>query len=106
MKAVPVMDAFIATARPELFVATTGGVNVKGRQFKDIVQNMADMFMWGQYQDPTVGGGWRYGWQNGPDNSTSTMGCYRHVGRPKVLGLPGAQLGQTTESYLGQLFNG
>ncbi len=70
----PVIDCFVATARPEL-VATTGAINVKGRTFKDIVQNMVDMFMWGQYQDPVVGGGWRYSWQSGPDNSASQWGA-------------------------------
>lgn len=70
----PVIDAFVATAQPQL-IATTGGINVKGRAFKDIVQDMMDMFMWGQCQDPVLGGGWRYAWQQGPDNSASQWGA-------------------------------
>ena len=70
----PTIDAFVATARPEL-IATTGGANVKGRAFRDIVQNMVDMFIWGQCQDPVIGGGWRYAWQNDPDNSASQWGA-------------------------------
>ena len=69
----PIIDCFVATARPEL-IAPTGGPNVKGRAFKDIVQDMVDMYAWGEYQDPTVGGGWRYSWQTFPDNSASQWG--------------------------------
>ena len=81
----PTIDAFVATARPEL-VATTGGINVKGRTFKDIVQNMLDMFMWGQCQDPVLGGGWRYSWQQGPDNSASQWGAIGMVAAQNYWG--------------------
>ena len=78
----PVMDAFVAATRPEL-IAPAGGANVKGRQFKDIVQDMADMYAWGQsdYQDAQAiyGGGWRYGWNGDADNSAcqwAAIGMY------------------------------
>jgi len=57
-------------------IATTGSVNVVGRAYKDIVQDMIDWFAWGQ-NDPIAGvyeGGWRYQAnyeQWGSDNSVS-----------------------------------
>ncbi len=70
----PVMDALVAVGRPEL-VAQTGPANVKGRTFKDIAQDMADMYAYGQYNDSAVGGGWRYSWKDFPDNSASQWGA-------------------------------
>ena len=81
----PVIDCFVATARPEL-IAPTGGVNVKGRAFGDIVQDLVDMFAWGQYTDPTVGGGWRYNWDQGPDNSASQWGAIGMIGAETFWG--------------------
>lgn len=57
-------------------IAATGSVNVVGRAYKDIVQDMIDWFAWGQ-NDPIAGvyeGGWRYQAnyeQGGSDNSVS-----------------------------------
>lgn len=66
----PVIDSFVAAARPEL-VAGAGGVNVKGRQFKDIVQDMVDMYCWGQVDfTDGRGGGWYY-YMNGQGNDNS-----------------------------------
>lgn len=70
----PIMDAMVAAGRPEL-VAGVGGANVKGRTFRDIMQDMADTYAWGQYDHPDVGGGWRYGWNEHPDNSASQWGA-------------------------------
>ncbi len=81
----PVIDCFVATARPEL-IAPTGGANVKGRAFKDIVQDMVDMYAWGEYQDPSVGGGWRYGWQTFPDNSASQWGAIGMIAAERYWG--------------------
>ena len=81
----PVIDAFVATARPEL-IAPTGGANVQGRAFKDIVQDMVDMFAWGQCNDPTLGGGWRYSWHDGPDNSASQWGAIGMLGAETFWG--------------------
>jgi hypothetical protein len=61
------MDAIIASGTPEA-VTTTGPVNVIGRTYKDIIQDMADAYGWAQY-DGAPGGGWRYNANEWPDNS-------------------------------------
>ena len=42
------MDAIIASGTPNA-VTTTGGANVIGRTYKDIVQDMVDEYAWAQY---------------------------------------------------------
>ncbi len=74
----PVMDAFVAAGRPEL-VAPVGGANVKGRTFRELMQDMVDVHAWGQsdYTD-SRGGGWRYSWNADSDNSVcqwAAIGC-------------------------------
>ncbi|MCP5527326.1 MAG: PKD domain-containing protein [Verrucomicrobiales bacterium] len=67
------MDAIVASGTPGA-VAITGEVpsgtdpGVLGRQYDDIVQDMADGYMWAQY-DGSPGGGWRYSANQSPDNS-------------------------------------
>jgi RHS repeat-associated protein len=70
----PLMDAFVACVRPEL-IAPVGPANVRGRAFRDVMQDLVDIYTWGQYDDPTVGGGWRYGWNQHPDNSAAQWGA-------------------------------
>lgn len=82
-----VMDALIATGTPTA-TARTGPANVIGRTYKDIVQDMVDMYAWGQYDGGCswgahgvvpagsgVCGGWRYGWGDFPDNSAAQWGA-------------------------------
>ncbi|HTJ01007.1 MAG TPA: PKD domain-containing protein [Dongiaceae bacterium] len=82
----PVMDALVSAGRPEL-VASTGGVNVKGRQFRDIMQDMVDMYCWGQCDIDYLGGGWRYSWNDGPDNSASQWGAIGMLAAENYWGL-------------------
>ncbi|RLB68515.1 MAG: hypothetical protein DRH04_06720, partial [Deltaproteobacteria bacterium] len=42
-----VMDALVASGTPDA-IARTGGANVIGRRYQDIVQDMVDMYSWGQ----------------------------------------------------------
>ena len=63
-----VMDA-IASSNAPLAFATTGGANIKGKFFYEILTDMVDMYAWGQSDWSGAGGGWRYGWQNQSDNS-------------------------------------
>jgi RHS repeat-associated protein len=65
----PMMDALIASVSPEA-VATAGGTWVKGRTYRDIMQDMVDMYAWGQ-TDADWGGGWRYSWNSDSDNSAA-----------------------------------
>ncbi|MBN1930699.1 MAG: hypothetical protein JW786_03725 [Desulfobacterales bacterium] len=65
-----VMDAIINSRTPGA-IAATGPVNVIGRTYKDIIQDMCDMYAWGQ-GDAASGinaGGWRYSWNVQGDNS-------------------------------------
>jgi len=67
------MDAIVASGTPAA-KAVTGEVpggsdpGVLGREYREIVQDMTDGYMWAQY-DGTPGGGWRYSANQAPDNS-------------------------------------
>jgi len=68
-----VMDAIIASGTPDAIVPV-GPANIIGRTYKEIVQDMCDMYAWGQQDNSGVGhgGGWRYGWNYGSsDNSVN-----------------------------------
>ncbi len=63
------MDAIVASGTPTA-LTTTGPVNVIGRMYKDIVQDMVDGYAYGQYNGAdNARGGWRYNWNDYPDNS-------------------------------------
>lgn len=67
-----VMDAIVASGTPD---ASTGrDINGDGviDTYKDVVQDMIDMYAWGQSDHATYGGGWRYNWNEAlPDNSAA-----------------------------------
>ena len=44
------------------------------------------MYAWGEYQDPTYGGGWRYSWQTFPDNSASQWGAIGMIAAERYWG--------------------
>lgn len=69
-----VMDAIVASKTPDA-VTTTGPANIVGRTYRDIVQDMVDMYAWGQYDSDVYGGGWRYNWNDFPDNSACQWGA-------------------------------
>lgn len=54
-----VIDAFVASGEPNR-VVTTGGTNVIGRTYKEIVQDMADWYMASMTYNGTYWGGWDY----------------------------------------------
>jgi RHS repeat-associated protein len=80
-----VMDALVATGTPDT-VARSGGANVIGRRYQDIVQDMCDMYAWGQYDHATIGGGWRYAWNQGPDNSAAQWGAIGMLAAERYFG--------------------
>lgn len=84
----PVMDALVAVGRPEL-VAAVGGANVKGRPFEDLMQDMVDVYAWGQsdYTD-NRGGGWRYGWNGDSDNSVCQWAAIGFMAAERYWGMP------------------
>jgi hypothetical protein len=61
------VDAIVASGTPNAITAT-GPANVIGRRYVDIVQDMVDLYAYGQY-DAAGGGGWRYNTNDFPDNS-------------------------------------
>lgn len=65
-----VMMAFVASGTPDM-VALRGGTGIAGRTYREIVEDMAEMYYWGQGDDVSgyAAGGWRYSWQAQGDNS-------------------------------------
>jgi hypothetical protein len=93
------MDAIIASKTP-LETAKTGPTNVIGRTYKDILQDMIDMYAWGQYDGSYtwpardgyaagsgIVGGWRYNWGDFPDNSASQWGAIGIIPAERNWGL-------------------
>ncbi len=88
----PVMDCLVAVGRPEL-VAAVGGPNVIGRAFRDLMQDMVDVYAWGQSQSPLSqgGGGWRYGWQQDSDNSVCQWAAIGMMAAERYWGITAPQ---------------
>ena len=84
----PVMDALVAVGRPEL-LATVGGAGVKGRTFKDILQDLVDTYCWGQTDNTgSYGGAWQYGWNNqNNDNSASQWAAIGFIAAERYWGI-------------------
>jgi len=86
-----VMDAIVATATPGK-IAWAGPNNVIGRTYKEILQDMIDVYSWGQYDNTsTTGGGWRYDWNTAPDNSAcqwAAIGIIPSIRSPWFCSLP------------------
>ena len=61
------MMALVASGTPDM-KAEVGGTGIKGRTYREIVEDMAEMYYWGQ-EDNTNSGGWRYNWNAEADNS-------------------------------------
>lgn len=78
-----IMDGIVATATPNR-VAWTGNVNVAGRTYKEILQDMIDCYAWGQSDDPNSGGGWRYSWHQWPDNSACQWAAIGMIPAAKI----------------------
>ena len=71
-----VMDAIVTTKTPGTMVTTGPNgsalpAGIAGRSYGDIVQDMVDMYAWGQYDTGAARGGWRYSWNQHPDNSAA-----------------------------------
>lgn len=66
-----IIDALVASGTPNAIAPLGDATYVLGQAYKDIVQDMLDMYSWGQSDSGSNAGGWRYSWQEGPDNSAS-----------------------------------
>jgi PKD repeat protein len=83
----PVMDA-IASSRTPLARTVTGSDQIKRRSYYDILTDMADQYAWGQYDNASVGGGWRYNWNEHPDNSAAQWGAIGLQAAEETFGIP------------------
>ncbi|MBW1644893.1 MAG: PKD domain-containing protein [Deltaproteobacteria bacterium] len=101
-----VMDALVATGTPAA-VARTGGANVLGRRYQDIVQDMADMYAWGMDDSGNDRGGWRYSWNSDADNSASQWGAIGMVAAERHFGcrMP-AWVKTENDAWLNHSYNG
>lgn len=80
-----VMDAIVASGTPNA-ITTTGPVNVIGRTYADILQDMVDDHAWAQY-DAYPGGGWRYSANQYPDNSACQWAAIGLIAAERNWGL-------------------
>ncbi len=79
------MDALVASGTPDA-IARTGGANVIGRRYQDIVQEMVDMYAWGMDDSGGDRGGWRYSWNSDSDNSAAQWGAIGMVAAERHFG--------------------
>lgn len=65
-----VVDAIIASGTPDADCGRDFDGDGANETYREVVQEMIDLYAWGQY-DGFAGtrGGWRYSWNQGPDNS-------------------------------------
>ncbi|MBU2490462.1 MAG: PKD domain-containing protein, partial [Proteobacteria bacterium] len=82
-----VMMAIAASATPLAWAPEDAPDGVGGRLYFDVLQDMADAYAWGQYDHATVGGGWRYSWNTGPDNSACQWGAMGLESSEKYFGV-------------------
>jgi RHS repeat-associated protein len=100
-----VMDAFVASGTPDA-MARTGGANVLGRRYQDIVQDMVDMYSWGQDDSGGDRGGWRYSWNSDSDNSAAQWGAIGMVAAERHFGCTVPQwVKDRNDSWLNYSYN-
>ena len=81
-----VIDAFVASQTPNA-VTTTGGTNILGRTYADIVEDMLEMYAWGQSENGSARGGWRYSFNADSDNSACQWWAIGGIAAERVFGL-------------------
>lgn len=79
------IDAIIASGTPNA-VTLLGPTNVVGRLYKDIVQDMVDYYAAAQYYYNNLGG-WRYSFNQAPDNSVNQWAAIGMIPAERVWGL-------------------
>jgi len=66
-----VMDAIIGSGTPDADTGRDFDGDGNTETYQEVVQDMIDMYAWGQYDHATIGGAWRYDWNTHPDNSAA-----------------------------------
>jgi len=80
-----VIDALVATGTPNAIARTGDPTWVLGKTYKTIVQDMVDMYAWGQGDYGDIGG-WMYSWNYGNDNSASQWGAIGMIAAEQHFG--------------------
>jgi hypothetical protein len=100
-----VMDAFVASGTPDA-ITRAGGANVLGRRYQDIVQDMVDMYAWGQVDSGSAAGGWRYSWNSQADNSASQWAAIGMIAAERHFGCTVPQwVKDRNDSWLNNSYN-
>ena len=100
-----VMDAIAASGLPDA-VASAGPGGVRGRAYRDILQDMVDMYAWGQVDAGNARGGWRYDWNGGADNSACQWAAIGVHGA-KTFGLDAPEwVKEENDVWLNYSYNG
>ena len=66
-----VMDAIVASGTPNADCGHDFDGDGTTDTYKEVVQDMCDMYAWGQKDSGSDRGGWRYSWNSDSDNSVS-----------------------------------
>ncbi|XCN75171.1 MAG: PKD domain-containing protein [Candidatus Electrothrix aestuarii] len=69
-----VMDAIIASGTPDADSGRDYDGDGTNETYREVIQEMIDMYAWGQcdeVRDGLIQGGWRYNWNDWPDNSAA-----------------------------------
>ncbi len=86
-----IMDALVASGRPTARALSDPNddtvFNVSKRPYKAIVQDMADMYAWGQTDEGNFSGGWRYDWNSGADLSASQWAAIGIIAAERNFGI-------------------
>lgn len=105
------IDALVATGTPTWTAETgldNGDQGVKGRTYKDIVQDLIDAYSFGQNDSGTYVGGWRYGWFNNnrgnSDNSTNQWAAIGMVAAERNAGFSTSVPAEVKQNNLNSLY--
>jgi hypothetical protein len=79
------IDAIVASGTPDA-VTPTGAVNIVGRKYREIIQDMVDAYAWAQWDSNPQGGGWRYNPNQAPDNSSCQWAAIGLIPAERVWG--------------------
>lgn len=81
-----VMDALVATGTRTAIARTGNATHVKGKTYQTIVQDMVDMYAWGQGDSSWYLGGWRYNWNSESDNSAAQWAAIGMIAAERHFG--------------------
>ncbi len=81
-----VIDAFVSSGTPNAVALTGSSPFVLGRTYADIVQDILEMYAWGQTDSGSRRGGWRYSFNSDADNSACQWWAIGGIAAERVFG--------------------